>query len=658
MDLNIRSFEKKIIREVVSERAAFPSVYPLKARKWFVTMILLNLRPSETENYDSEPIKQDCLDFRNESKTLVTEVMGEIVTTDPLKKWGHRRRRTIMAQIAYGILGLYPVFIRNQTYRELFRFIVKRRYFTLVYMVCALPEAFEYPEPVLLEFSRVNQAANDKKYWEGITEYSEIVQMRSQNPELLTMAEDNGWANDPNDSYFPFRLSTDGKANPVDAVEELFHQYPDRSSSKRTHCDCATAAACVHLAGLIAAHDKARFFDVLAQVPNYLMVDHVWKPCRLIDGTYKLGERAKLLQPCFTGNNVEVQVENPMSVRPASTSWATWVPTMPETANAFQINQTDVGEAIEISHVQKFTPGDSGEIRIIELDNGYEADSLIETRNVMLDRIQERALFEHVKVYDYQLIAGDQVYLVNHPLYRVFFPMGEWSGEFAFVLDTFKNHDPLGASRLNMRLSGHGYKNSTVKDMISDMLADINKGLVQARRALGMALAWIANIKSGSVTVGFTGFPHDPALEFVEKEFLSAVDGKDLYVGITKEKASADFSTLGGIVIFRIDDWEHPFPVWMVERPQAGAPAQQHNYFVRYEDNEGQEQFFSLYNLPGAPRRRRLWTARKAVFADIKNQLFAGRNNGAGTLTTSPRVNVNEDCLQYLIDSGAIAPTT
>jgi hypothetical protein len=665
MSITIRKFEWEIIRSLIQKKSAFPSNYPTVGRRWFLVMILAQCRPSSSEEYDPEPVKQMCRDYRDTAKSLVIDRMNDIVGKDPAKKWNRNRQKRIMAQIAYGILGSYPLFIFDPSMAALFRFIVERRYFSIVYMTCSVPKKFEYPEPTRLLFTRFNDLV--KSYWSGLTTYSEVVNVFSD-PSIIQAAVDNGWANSPTETYYPYILSDEGKANPVAAVEKLFQYNSAGLESKYTYCDCATATTCCHLGGLLAAYDKEKLFEHLSLEPNYLMIDHVLRPVRIIEDEFTMGVFAELVSNCVNGNNVEAEVENPSTARPINSNYAEWVETQSLTAQAFQIFKESHREKIEITHVYKFTPGNTGELRIKNLVNSYSNGAIIKPRNVINDMVNDKALFSIEQIDDHLIMTGDQVYIANHPLYRVFTPGGEWSGEFAFIIDTYKGHNPLKKSRFNLRVSGHGIEDDKVSDLMNEMLDEVNSGLQLSRKVVRIALNWIDDLRSGSVSADFNDVPEDvkfeyldfpegTTLEFCEKVVNNLADGKNVYIGLVRDKAQSDYSTIDEVIFFRIaDDIEHLLPVWIVKRTQPGAPSRMQNYFVVYFDDEGTKQHYSLFNLPGSSRNRKVWKKRTLVPADLQHKIFSGRTNRTGTIVICPKVSSDERYVSYLSDSGAIEP--
>ena len=54
-------------------------------------------------------------------------------------------------------------------------------------------------------------------------------------------------------------------------------------------------------------------------------------------------------------------------------------------------------------------------------------------QHFLSDTRPNRALFEQLTVKAADLQVGDHVYVLNHPLYRIFYPAGIWGGEHSFI---------------------------------------------------------------------------------------------------------------------------------------------------------------------------------------------------------------------------------
>ena len=119
-------------------------------------------------------------------------------------------------------------------------------------------------------------------------------------------------------------------------------------------------------------------------------------------------------------------------------------------------------------------------------------------------------LFERANVLVGDLQVGDHVYVFNHPLYKVFHPNDDWTGEHSLI---YNGGDRDPKSKAGYRLGGHG-KEGTVYSFYADFLKELQTDLHRAFRIGGIFLAWkrsggtipaTAQVMTASTTAPFDG---------------------------------------------------------------------------------------------------------------------------------------------------------
>src|SRR5262249_2644478 len=86
------------------------------------------------------------------------------------------------------------------------------------------------------------------------------------------------------------------------------------------------------------------------------------------------------------------------------------------------------------------------------------------------DSRPDHALFEQLTIKATELQVGDHAYVINHPLYKIYYPTGAWGGEHSFITEIGIRDSAFGAFRSSLKLAGHGLEDSLL-GMGNDMLA-------------------------------------------------------------------------------------------------------------------------------------------------------------------------------------------
>lgn len=93
------------------------------------------------------------------------------------------------------------------------------------------------------------------------------------------------------------------------------------------------------------------------------------------------------------------------------------------------------------------------------------------------DSRPDHGLFEQLTLKSVDLQVGDHIYVINHPLYKIYYPTGAWGGEHSFVTEIGSRDTSGNAFRNDLRVEGHGIPNVTLLHMSEEMLSRINRVL-------------------------------------------------------------------------------------------------------------------------------------------------------------------------------------
>jgi hypothetical protein len=155
-------------------------------------------------------------------------------------------------------------------------------------------------------------------------------------------------------------------------------------------------------------------------------------------------------------------------------------------------------------------------------------------------------LFEQINLKSEDLQVGDHVYVINHPLYLMYYPTGAWGGEHSFISE-IGNRDTTGSVfRNDLKVEGHGL-NDTLLGMVNDMLEWINTVL---SRFQAIAKIHLNNLKAKGRTttsdVTFVPPATGASFEFLEYDvpytYFDHRQGKNVNVttGFVIQEAAAD----------------------------------------------------------------------------------------------------------------------
>ncbi len=78
------------------------------------------------------------------------------------------------------------------------------------------------------------------------------------------------------------------------------------------------------------------------------------------------------------------------------------------------------------------------------------------------DSRPNNALFEQLSIKSEDLQVGDHAYVINHPLYLLYYPTGAWGGEHSFIAEIDSRDTTATAFRNTLKVEGHGLEQDLV----------------------------------------------------------------------------------------------------------------------------------------------------------------------------------------------------
>lgn len=479
--------KKALIKKLgAMSNKAFDPRYDGENRLWFVGKIIDSLLSQTVPDADIEKKTNDVI--AASGKALKSRITKGFSEGSLANKWALYDKLTSRTQIIYGMIAMHPQFLEpaNAAY---FDFILERRYKTIQRMAFYVNpnnvrNVFAYPNGKPM---KVNMDATDRTdhppFWKGTV---------------------NG--------NMPFVLTSHGRANPSDAIRVLFNS---NKGDDRNLFACDPVATILHMDALSEAKNPDTLLKELAAIgEHYLKIDHPDGHLgTYLDGQLLVGVTSAQAN---AGNNVDMELGRigeilSLMQPPLSAADLTTDNFFPFQGSDFTIVKgvQDVfkQESFKIDRVNPV----KRQIRIGNLKNSYAPGAkLYMTKTVqplyatlpqhfLSDTRSDRALFEQltVKADDFQV--GDHVYVVNHPLYPIFYPGGVWGGEHSFISEIGSRNTTDSIFRNALEVEGHGLSN-TLLGMVDEML-EWNNTVLAIMQAL--ARLHLGNLeKNGRPSVG------------------------------------------------------------------------------------------------------------------------------------------------------------
>ncbi|HEY5741427.1 MAG TPA: hypothetical protein VIS99_02705 [Terrimicrobiaceae bacterium] len=455
------SERKDLIKRLgAKSNRAFDDQYSEDNRVWFVGKIIESLPWQATAAADIESKTKDII--AKAGVALNARLKKGFSAGSLAVNWKLYDQLKSRVQIIYGLIAMHPQFLdaANEAY---FDFVLERRFRSI---------------------QRMNFHVNPNRV-RGVFEYPNPPEKMQVNKDPIPSKSAQTFWKGEQDGSMPFILSDAGKLDPVLAVLNLFNKKPSHSERNLFACDPVVTA--LHMDALLVAKNAEKLLKALVSVgDHYLKIDN---PLGHF-ANHILGQRLVAVNSAQVnaGQNVDIEVGRvgpivafvePKLLTEQALRDDNYI-SLP-TPNSFMIVQGGVREVFAINAVNPVTRM----VRVARLTNSYKpAAKIYVTRRLLpfystlpfhfiSDSRPDRALFEQVTVKSVDLQVGDHVYVINHPLYRIFWPGGAWGGEHAFVSEIDSRDSAAPALRSTLKLEGHGLRD-TLLGMCTTMLEDNN----------------------------------------------------------------------------------------------------------------------------------------------------------------------------------------
>jgi hypothetical protein len=543
--------KKALIKKLGADsNAAFDSRYSGDNRKWFVGKIIDSLLAQGVPDANIE--QQTNKIILDAGAVLKARIKKGFSSSSLADKWALLDQMKSRTQIIYGLIAMHREF-RDAANANYFDFILERRFRAIRRMAFSvnptdIRNIFAYPKGAKM---KVNKDATGpppaSPFWFGVQA----------------------------GNVLPFVLTGRGKSNPEAAVEILFNV---NTGSDRNLFLCDPVATILHMDALRAATDPNKLLNALISVgDHYLKIDHPdghfgnFKDGQAIVGVTSAQANA--------GKHVDIELGNIGQVLMLIRKQLTAAILTDDDYISFQgppftIVREDVHETFQVEKVNPVTRV----IRVGTLQKSYQpgAKVYVTAANLSLlstlpfhfisDSRPEHALFEQVTIKSADLQVGDHVYVINHPLYQLFYPSGEWGGEHSFISEIGSRDSTSSVFRNNVKVGGHGLPNTTLLGMIDQMLEHNNIVLAILQ---SLTQIHLGNLKkngrpAATVTVNTPDFKFKFIKRneggFVVNVFEYTMDYK--YSLISKGKPTTFKMNTGFVIKERANDPDKAFQVW------------------------------------------------------------------------------------------------
>ena len=626
--------KKALAAKLAAKKNAFVN-YSSENSKWFIKKVIDYLAGKGTTDGDMETATQAIID-KAKVAVKAREKKG-FNNTDVKYKWFAYSDRRSRVQIIYGLIAMHPQFVETAD-PAYFDFIIERRFRSIQRMMY-----FVNPTDVRSIFS----------YQEGACTTYKL--NKDAGPSWLSL-------------NIPFVLNSTGTTDPVKAVDWIFKV---NKLCDKNILPCDPVATILHMDALQAANNTKKLFDqLITEGGQYFKIDNpVSHLGNTRSGNHLMTETVAVISP---GANVQVEVgliggflELAMPAYNFNNSNDNRVFAL---ATPCLINLGDQHEAVNVTGVNPVTK----KIVIASVTNTYAAGAKIYLNGhpnypayqFLSDSRPDKALFEQKSIKLDDLQVGDNIYVRNHPLYRVFQPRGVWGGEFSFVLEIESRSIKEEVFESSFKVAGHGLTGTMLEmgnnmlDMVNadlGMLQDVAKKHIQNKQ-MGK---YTANVNIVTKTVGGTSFKYyeyDVAIMYtvlVEGEFTAVVrpngfviiedtTRNDLFrVANLDTKDSTAATDFDGIDIFFMGTTFNNTTAYKLS-----------NWGIRYYNTQmGKFESLRLYEpndlIPAS-----------ISFDDLKNAgPFISMKQDADVFVTRPRVDFSTTYQDFLVNNGAYVKT-
>lgn len=442
--------QKKVLINKLKSNKDFDPRYSEDNRKWFIGKIIdfhlsKGVPDAAVEAKTNDTIKASGVE-------LAARIKKGFSSGSLPNKWSLYDQLISRTQIIYGMIAMHPQFLdaANASY---FDFILERRFRSIQRMAFyvnpnKVRNVFDYPGSDPPEKMKVNKDA--ASFWSG--------------------ARDN---------TLPFVLNSSGKSDPVTADEKLFNKH---IGSNRNLFACDPVVMALHMDALRVAKDPDKLLKALASLgDHYLKIDNpLGHLANYLDGQRLVAITTSA--PKTVGSDVELSVGKIGMILTLSKAQLT-IPLL--TTNAFtpiqgvffMIVQGDNREAFIIKEANpvnktiraasfKKSFKEGAKIYVIRKDFPFYSTLPF---HFVTDNRPDHALFEQLTIKASDLQVGDHIFVLNHPLYRLYYPTGAWGGEHSFVMEIGSRDSASSTFRTTLKVAGHGL-NNTLLGMGDEML--------------------------------------------------------------------------------------------------------------------------------------------------------------------------------------------
>lgn len=471
----------------------FDSRYSVANRQWFVQTIL-NFFESQG-NPDSALEGMTTTLIKAATAAMNARIKKGFSVGSLKEYWTAYNQIASRTEIIYDAIALNPLLVApaNSSYLD---FIVERRFRAIQRMAFFVNpndgsdsnpnrKIFNYPSAKRCSSGLMSVNTQSKPLWSG------------------------GHTGD-HDGTLPFLLTSAGKADPQKAVEAIFTVTP--SFCERTLFACDPVATTILMDALRVASDPDKLLKVLAAVGDqYLKIDGPFGHfANYPDGQRLIGVVSGA--GAAAGSNVEIPMGNVggvlrfvQNLDPADLKDDVFLPVPPDPW--FMAVQNGISQGFKITGVNPVQK----KIRVNPLSKAVTAGAKVyltlKSRSFysampyhfLTDDRPGNALFEQVSVTTSDLQVGDHLYIINHPLYLIYNPIGAWGGEHSFVYKIGSRDmkdTKFKLFRTDLQVAGHGLE-GTLSSLMDAMLDMIN---VSLSRLQALTLIHLANLKANGRT--------------------------------------------------------------------------------------------------------------------------------------------------------------
>lgn len=450
-------------------KIGFNAKYSTPNRKWFAGKIIDSLIAQNVPDSDIEQKANEIIAAAGSA--VKARAKGGPAPGSLVDKWDKFDQLTSRTEIIYGMIAMNPQFL-DPANSDYFDFILERRYRAIW---------------------RMHFYVNPNKY-RGEFDYpgSGKMQVNKDSNLLWKPFLDNS---------IPFILTPSGQNDPAGADETLFQRNKD---TDRNLLSCDAVAAILHMDALRAAKDPGKLLKALVETTGqYLKIDHPGGHC----ANSPDGQRLAAVSSAHVnhGEHTDIEVGNAGPILELIKDQLT--PQMLGDDNYISLNLPKMkfmivqGDLKDFFKVESVDPA-TRMVRADKLANDYEVGARIYKFvlqfpfydslpfHFITDDRPGQALFEQRTLKATDLQVGDHIYVINHPLYRLYYPTGPWGGEHSFVTEIGTRDTSGNAFRNELRVEGHGVSRAgTLLKMSEEMIGYVNKilGVLQALTRIHLA---------------------------------------------------------------------------------------------------------------------------------------------------------------------------